>query len=88
MMLEQWWNDDYQGKTEELGEKPAPVSHSFTTNLTRSEPRLKLSLRGEKPASNRLSYGMAETVIQPGFICCFVLKDKLITSSALNVYFH
>jgi hypothetical protein len=30
MNMEQWWNDDYQGKTEELEEKPAPVP--FITN--------------------------------------------------------
>jgi hypothetical protein len=23
--MEQWWNYDWQGKTKELGEKPAPV---------------------------------------------------------------
>jgi hypothetical protein len=26
MGMEQWWNDDYQGKTAQLTEKPAPVS--------------------------------------------------------------
>jgi hypothetical protein len=25
--MEQWWNGDERGETEELGEKPAPVSH-------------------------------------------------------------
>jgi hypothetical protein len=25
MIMEQWWNDHQQGKTKELGEKPAPV---------------------------------------------------------------
>jgi hypothetical protein len=23
--MEQWWNDDYQGKPKELGDKPVPV---------------------------------------------------------------
>jgi hypothetical protein len=32
--MEQWWNDDYQGKTEELGQNPAsmllhPLQSSF-----------------------------------------------------------
>jgi hypothetical protein len=25
MNMEQWWNNDYQGKIEDLGEKPAAV---------------------------------------------------------------
>jgi hypothetical protein len=25
MSMGQWWNDDWQGKTEELGEKPASI---------------------------------------------------------------
>jgi hypothetical protein len=51
------WN--WQGKTEVLGEKPVPVplctpqiSHGPTWDQTRG-------LRGERPATNRLSHGTA-----------------------------
>jgi hypothetical protein len=42
------------GKIEEFGEKPAPV-----TNPTWIDPGANPGLRGERPATNRLSYGTA-----------------------------
>jgi len=50
-MVEWYW----QGKTEELGEKPAPV-----TNPTWIDP----GLRGERPATNRLSYGTMLLIVR------------------------
>jgi hypothetical protein len=50
----------WQGKTEVLGENPVPVS---TTNPTWTDPGSNPGLRGERPATNRLSYGTAIFVI-------------------------
>jgi hypothetical protein len=49
------------GETEELGEKPILNSATlFTTNPTWIDPGENPVLRGERPATNRLSYGTAK----------------------------
>jgi hypothetical protein len=62
MSMEQWWNNDYQGKTEEIG-KTCSSTTSFSTNLTRSHLGLNSGLRGEKPAPGRLSHETAYFII-------------------------
>jgi hypothetical protein len=47
-------------KTEELGEKPVSVSHC-PPNPTWIDPGANLGLRGDSPATNRLSHGTAPT---------------------------
>jgi hypothetical protein len=48
-----WWNEDWQGK-------PKYSSATlFTTNPTWADPGSNQGRRGEKPATNRLSYGAA-----------------------------
>jgi hypothetical protein len=51
------WN--WQGKTEVLGEKTCPSATLSTTNLTWNYRGMNRGLCGEKPATNRLSYGTA-----------------------------
>jgi hypothetical protein len=53
------WNDTENG-IQELGEKLFQC-HSSTTNPTWTAPGKKPGFRGEKPATNRLSYCMAKT---------------------------
>jgi hypothetical protein len=49
------WN--WQGKTEVLGGKTCPSATLSTTNPTWTDPGSKPGLRGERPATNRLSHG-------------------------------
>jgi hypothetical protein len=51
------WN--WQGKTEVLGKKTCPSVTLFTTKPTWTSPGLDPDLRGEKPATNRLSHDTA-----------------------------
>ena len=51
------WN--WQEKTEVLGEKTCPSATLSTTNPTSPDPGSNPGLRGEKPATNRLSHGRA-----------------------------
>jgi hypothetical protein len=44
-------------KSEELVEKPVPVTLFSTTNHTWNEPGANPGLRGVTPETNRLSYG-------------------------------
>jgi hypothetical protein len=62
------------GKTEELEEKPVPVSVCGDTNPTWTVPGEKPGLHGEKPAANHLSHGTAKNVVK----ICFI-KNKLHT---------
>jgi hypothetical protein len=48
------------GKTEGLGEKICPTASLSTTNPTWTDLDANKGLRGEKPATNRLSYGTAQ----------------------------
>jgi hypothetical protein len=57
MNMEQWWNDIFAGETEVLGEN-LPSATLFTANPTWIDP----GLRGERPATNRLSHGTAVLV--------------------------
>jgi hypothetical protein len=47
------------GKTEVLGEKTCPSATLSTTNPTWTDPGSNPGLRGERLATNRLSYGTA-----------------------------
>jgi hypothetical protein len=58
-----WWNEDWQGKLK-YSEKTCPSTTLSTTNPTWPDPGLKPGRRGGKPATNRLSYGVA--FIAPG----------------------
>jgi hypothetical protein len=49
------WN--WQGKTEVLGKKTCPSDILFTTNPIWKDPASNTSLRGERLATNGLSYG-------------------------------
>jgi hypothetical protein len=47
------------GKTEVLGGKTCPSATLSTTNHTWTDPGSKPGLRGDRPATNRLSHGTA-----------------------------
>jgi hypothetical protein len=53
---ENWWNEDWQGKSK-ISEKTCPSAILSTTNPTRLDPGLNPGRRGGKPATNRLNYG-------------------------------
>jgi hypothetical protein len=52
------WSKDWQGKLKYTG-KTYPSATLSTTNATRLDPGLNPSRRSRKPATNRLSNGMA-----------------------------
>jgi hypothetical protein len=54
-----WWNKDWQGKPK-YSEKICHSATLSTTNPTRLYPGLNLGRRGGKPATNRLSHGVAQ----------------------------
>jgi hypothetical protein len=58
MNMGQWWDDIFAGETEVLGEN-LPSATLSTTNPTWIEPGANPGLRGERPATNRLSHGKA-----------------------------
>jgi hypothetical protein len=58
MNMEQWWNDIFAGETEVLGEN-LPSATLSTTNPTWIDLGTNPGLRGERPATNRLSHGTA-----------------------------
>jgi hypothetical protein len=53
-----WWNEDWQGKPK-YSEKTCPSATLSTTNPTCLDLDLNPGRRGGKPATNRLSYGVA-----------------------------
>jgi hypothetical protein len=55
MNMELWWNDVFAGETEVLGEN-LPSATLSTTNPTWIDPDANTGLRGERPATNRLSH--------------------------------
>jgi hypothetical protein len=63
MNMEQWWNDVFVGETEVLGEN-LPSATLSTTNPTWIDLGANLGLRGERPATNRLSHGTAKENIK------------------------
>ena len=61
--MDEWWNDSDRGKQEQLG-KNAWASATFSsTNLTRTDLGSNSCLCSEKQTSNRLSHGMALTLM-------------------------
>jgi hypothetical protein len=64
----------WQRKTEELGEKPVPVSLS-TTNPTWNDPGANPRLRGERPATNDLSHETASDIFSRKYVDSTVAVD-------------
>jgi hypothetical protein len=65
-----WWVNGYKASVEwywqeTLGEKPAPVPYMSTTNLTWADQVSNPGLRGDRPATNRLSHGTALSTLLP-----------------------
>jgi hypothetical protein len=58
-VMEHRWNETDRGKPKYSGGKPCPNATLYTTNPTRTDPGSNPSLRGERPATNRLSHGTA-----------------------------
>jgi hypothetical protein len=58
---EPWWNDTGRGKPKKSQEKTCPSTTLFSTNATWTDPGMNPGLRGERPATNRLSYGTTTT---------------------------
>jgi hypothetical protein len=57
------------GETEELGEKTCPSATLSTTNPTWADPGANPGLRGERPATNRLSHLTAVSYVNAHHIC-------------------
>jgi hypothetical protein len=62
------------GENRQLGEKPVPSATLSTTNLTWTDPGSDPGLRGERPATNRLSHG---TTILYDFFFFFTFKNSV-----------
>jgi hypothetical protein len=58
-VMEPRWNEIDRGKPKNSGGKACPSSTLSTTNLTWTDLGLNPGLRGEMPATNRLSHGTA-----------------------------
>jgi hypothetical protein len=61
MMMGIWWNKDWRGNPK-YAEKTCHSATLSTTNLTWTDQGSKPDRRGGKPATNRLSYGAADSV--------------------------
>jgi hypothetical protein len=57
-----WWNEDWQGKPK-YSKKTCPSAILSTAKPTLLHPGLNPSRRGAKPATSRLSYGAAFTMM-------------------------
>jgi len=55
----EWWDDTYRLKPQILGENPVPVPLWPTKIPTCAGVGSKSAVRGERPATNRLSHGAA-----------------------------
>jgi flagellar biosynthesis protein FlhB len=67
---EPWWNDADKRKPKK-SEKNCPSATLCITNPTWTEPGAKPDLRGKRPATNRLSHGIASFHIAVS--CCDTL---------------
>jgi hypothetical protein len=82
--------EDWQGKPK-YSEKTCPSATLSTTNPTRLDPGLNPGRRGGKPATNRLSYGVALSVavLRPHiFLTALLLNSLDVRSSARNRLNH
>jgi hypothetical protein len=61
-LMEHQWNEIDRGKPT-TRRKTCPSATLSTTNLTWTDPESNPGLRGERPATNRLSHGTAVYVI-------------------------
>ena len=52
-----------KGENRSTGRKPCPSATLSTTNTTRTDPRSNPGLRGERPATNRLSRSTANASV-------------------------
>jgi hypothetical protein len=57
-----WWNEDWQGRPK-YSEKTCPNATLSTTNPTWPDTGANPGSRGGKPATNRLSYGVAHYIL-------------------------
>jgi len=58
MTLQQWWNNNRQGKTKVLEEKLAPLAAMPTTNPIWTAVPRNMGLPCDKPGTNRQNYVM------------------------------
>jgi hypothetical protein len=58
-LMEHQWNEIDRGKPTTTRRKTCPSATLSTTNLTWTDPGSNPGLRGERPATNRLSHGTA-----------------------------
>jgi hypothetical protein len=57
--MEHWWNEIFSGKPKYSGNKNCPSATLSTINPTWTDPGSSPVLRGERPATNRLTHGPA-----------------------------
>jgi hypothetical protein len=94
-----WWNEDCQGKLK-YSEKICPSATLSITNLTCFDPGLNPGSRSGKPATNRLSYGAANTAVTTAIILsdtqannvipfhCSISGHRGHKGRSATVYFH
>jgi hypothetical protein len=71
------------GENRRIRGKACPGATLSTTNPTWTDPGADPSLRGERPATNRLSHGTAK----PNFSIAVILCDPGNCCSSPNVFF-
>jgi hypothetical protein len=71
------------GENRSIREKTCPSATLPTTNPTWTDPRSKPGLRGERPATNRLSHG---TVLVA--VCYVNLQKKLLKLRSIKTFVH
>jgi hypothetical protein len=80
--MEHRWNEIDRKKTEVLGGKTCPSATSSITNPTGTGLGSNPVLRGDRPATNRLSHGTAYTLFYKCVVSA-VLGDTIFASSNL-----
>jgi hypothetical protein len=91
--MEQRWNDNGRGKTEEFGENLSQC-HFFHHESHMDSLGANPGLWGEKPVSNRLSYGTAPlnkaffSYVMPSFKCWNWSKPVGLVFTFFNRFFH
>jgi hypothetical protein len=73
-IVELYW----QGKTEELGEKPSPRATLSTRNPTWIDSGANPGLRGERPATNRLNHGTPTRLYEVKIVT--VIEENMLNS--------
>jgi hypothetical protein len=75
--MEQRWNETDRGKPKYSG-KTCPSATLSTTNPTWTDPESNPGLRGERPATNRLSHGTA--------LCANLQQDDTVSFQSQNLW--